>query len=178
MPTFFYHPSPSLAYAVEPGSRKPPEERGAAAKNGCKPWTRSCMATPLSKRGNATKRSPREAVSAGPFAAGDGDQRKGSPPPAEPVLTIQQPKQKTANARVLLQQYNQVQATGLSLLNGAAVLPFVRWMVYFPTSWNARCFFLKKIWFFFLWALRKYTVSFSDKKIFCYLIINVHGIQR
>lgn len=121
MPTFFYHPSPSLAYAVEPGSRKPPEERGAAAKNSCKPWTRLCAAMLPSKRGNATKKSPREAVSAGPFAAGDGDQRKGSPPLAEPVLTIQQPKQKTANARVLLQQYDQVQATGLSLLNRAAV---------------------------------------------------------
>lgn len=76
--------------------------------------------------GQRQQKASGEAVSAGPFAAGDRGQRQGPPPLAEPVLVIQQPNEKTANARVLLQQYDEAQATGLSLLNGAAVLLFVK----------------------------------------------------
>lgn len=76
--------------------------------------------------GNASTSPPGQAVSAARFAASERGQSRGSPPLAEPALVSQQPTQKTANARVSLQEYYQAQAAGLSVLTGAAVLPFAR----------------------------------------------------
>lgn len=58
-------------------------------------------------------------------------QRQEPPPCAGQGLWVQQPKLKTAKARVLLKQHNQAQATGLSLPNAAGVPALVTGTTHF-----------------------------------------------